>query len=519
MDTPVLEPAAPKETSQADEDLRSLAAGAVVIFLGKLARGARLGFLLVVGWLCGLDVVGLYSLAWGMVATLNKVARFGLVRGVVRFVIGARTTGCAEEAERALATALRVGLLASMAVATATWLSADAIAGFYEKPIAGAVRIMAWSAPFLTAAWVFLAAIRARRIMRYEVYVMSIAGPLILLVGGLAIGLAGWGLRGVAWVQLAMAVGCCLLAATYFRNFYALGKTLRPRAGGRDWKALIKFSLPVMLADLMTGLLTQLDVLMLGKFTSATEVGIYALARRTADSMLKAPQALDPIFSSVVSELAHQDRHEEIGHRFAVISRWVLMINLPIFAALFIVGESLLPLLAAGSQAASELQVGLQILFVLCVGKLAQGAFALVEPLLAMSGRPALNMYNNGVWLASNFALNIWLIGKFGVFGAAVGATASVLIVNVIRLVQIRLLHGIRPFERSQVKPLLAAAAAALVALLVRGAGGNDLATSTVAQLVVFLAVYAGALKVLRLEPEDRALLGRMVGRLRKAFG
>ena len=351
-----------REPPPPDGDMRALVVGASVNFLGKIARSTRGVFLIVVGWLCGLDVVGDYSLSWGMVATLNKVGRFGLLRGVVRFGIGARADGPGE-AERVVAAAMRIGLLVSVMVSIGLTLAAGEIAAYYDKPIADAVRIMAWSAPFLTVAWVFLAAIRALRLMQFEVYVMAVAGPLILLVGALPVALAGFGLTELAWVQLGVSAVCCLLAGWFFRRFYSLGESLFPTAGGRNWRGLIRFSLPVMLTDLMTGLLTQLDVLMLAKFVTSEQVGIYALARRIADAMLKAPQALDPMFSSVVGDLSHGERHEELVHRFVVITRWVLTINLPIFAALYIMGDSILPLFG-GSQvdAAVDLLLGLQIL-------------------------------------------------------------------------------------------------------------------------------------------------------------
>ena len=519
MGTDVMESGLGRETPPPDGDMRDLVVGASVNFLGKLARSTRGVFLIVVGWLCGLDVVGDYSLSWGMVSTLNKVARFGLLRGVVRFGIGARADG-PREAERVVAAAMRIGLLVSVMVSIGLTLAAGEIAAYYDKPIADAVRIMAWSAPFLTVAWVFLAAIRALRLMQFEVYVMAVAGPLILLAGALPVALAGFGLTELAWVQLGVSAACCLLAGWFFRRFYSLRESLFPTAGGRNWRGVIRFSLPVMLTDLMYGLLTQLDVLMLAKFVTSEQVGIYALTRRIADAMLKAPQALDPMFSSVVGDLSHGERHEELVHRFVVITRWVLTINLPIFAALYIVGDSILPLLG-GSQveAAVNLQLGLQILFVLCIGKLAQGAFALVEPLLAMSGRPALNMYNNSAWLGCNFLLNYWLLTNgYGLYGAALGATAAVFIVNAIRMIQIRFIHGIRPFERAQIKPVAAAGAAALAAWLARGgdAAGEFLQTSA-GPLVLFLLVYVLVLRALGLEAEDRALLGRLGARLRRA--
>ena len=153
-----------------------------------------------------------------------------------------------------------------------------------------------------------------------------------------------------------------------------------------------------------------------------------------------------------------------------------------------------------------------------CIGKLAQGAFALVEPLLAMSGRPALNMYNNSAWLGCNFLLNYWLLTNgYGLYGAALGATAAVFIVTATRMIQIRFIHGIRPFERSQIKPVAAAGAAALAAWLARGDAAGEFLQTSAGPLVLFLLVYVLVLRALGLEAEDRALLGRLGARLRRA--
>ena len=518
------------EKDDTRRDIADLAGGALVNFTGKLGRSFRGVFLWVVPLLYGLDVLGLYSLAWGLVSTFNRVACFGLPRGVVRFVVEGRSAGDESQVERSIAAALKVGFLASILVVGALLLSAEWFADFYGKPIAEAVRIMAWSAPFVTVVTVFLSAIRARRIMRYDVYVMSIAGPLILLMGGLGVGFASPSLKGIAWVQFAMTLGICLLAGHYFRRFYSLGNCLRRLRGELPWKSLARFSLPVMLASLIAGVLTQLDVFMLAKFVAQEEmymVGIYVLARRIASSMLKAPQAFDPIFSSIVSELSYHNRQRELGSRFVVISRWILTINLPIFAGLLIVGDSLLTLLAGDQISAGDeiltlspanIEVGIYILFLLCIGMMVQGMFAVIEPLLSMSGRPGLSLFNNVLWLVVNFSLNIWLIKTHGIVGAAIGAVLAVVVVNVIRVLQVYVIHDIQPFRRSQLKPLGAALGAALAGWLVRDQVAFGLFWTMVSSLVVFAGVYISLLCLLGLEAEDRTLLVRLRQRAQRFF-
>jgi len=503
-----------------EDDFRDLAGGGIVLFVGKLGRISRGAFIWIITLLCGMDVQGLYSLSWSIASTLNKVARFGTQRGVVRFVAAARAQSPAtdEAVDRVLAAALTIVLAMSGVVTLTVVLAADSLADWYDKPIAPALRIMAWTAPFISVSWVLTSATRALRIMRYEVYIRSIAGPLILFLGGLGIGLAGLGLLAVAQVQLAMGIGNCLLAAYYFRRHFSLAGMLHQVSRRQPWRELTRFCFPVMITDLLYATLTQLDILMLGWFVSARLVGIYALVRRVSSAMLKAPQAFDPIFSSVVSDLSLQDRHDELAHRFVVISRWILTINLPIFACLLIAGDTLMPVIGGEDvENTAELHAALRILVLLCVGMMVQGAFAMVEPLLTMSGRPYLGLFNNSVWLAVNWGLNMWLIPAHGIVGAAMGAAAAMVLVSALRILEVIVLRRIMPFGRSQLKPLAAAVVATVPALFV-----GDFLPATLwrmlAPAVAFVLVYGACLTLMGFETEDRILLRRLQRRMLRSI-
>ena len=503
---------------QRDEDIRDLAGGAMVVLLGKMARVSRGAFIWVVTVLCGLEVQGLYSLAWAVCSTLNKIARFGLPRGTVYFVNQARASGgnVEQQQQASLAAGALLALGASSVVIVALWWSADAIEAFYDRPIGHVMRIMVFTAPFVALAWVFTSATRALRIMRYEVYVRSVCGPAILFVGGTFVGFAGFGLEGIAWVQLTMAVGNFLLALILFNRHFSVGGVIAAARRHLPIRAVARFSGPVMLADLLYAVLTQLDVLMLGRFVDIRLVGIYVIARRLASIVLKAPQAFDAIFSSIASELSASNRVAELGERVVVISRWVLTINLPIFACLLLVGEPILQTLGQKEFAvASDLQLGLYILFILCIGMLVQSVFAVAEPLLAMTGRPGLNLFNNVVWLVSNFGLNLWLIPRHGLIGAALGAMATTMFINALRVSEIYLFRRILPFRSTQLKPLLAAVIAVLPAWWFRQAQ-VELWSRILIPTISYVVTYGVVLVTLGLESEDRMLLGRMLQRWRR---
>ena len=77
------------ESSQV-RDYRDLARGGLITFVGKLGRASRGAFLWIITFFMGLDVQGYYSLSWGIVSTLNRIAQFGMERSIVRFSVRAR---------------------------------------------------------------------------------------------------------------------------------------------------------------------------------------------------------------------------------------------------------------------------------------------------------------------------------------------------------------------------------------------------------------------------------------------
>ncbi|MEE3234167.1 MAG: polysaccharide biosynthesis C-terminal domain-containing protein [Candidatus Latescibacterota bacterium] len=491
-------------------DYRDLARGGLITFVGKIGRASRGAFLWIITFFMGLDVQGYYSLSWGIVSTLNKIAQFGMERSIVRFSVRAREQAL-YPVERVVVTGLGIVFISATLVMGGVFAFSNLIADFYNKPIAEALRILSFSAPFLAMCWVFMGAIRSLRIVIYDVYVLSIAGPLLLLIGGLCIGIGGGELRAVAYVQVSMAVGIFALSVFFFSRLFSFRECWQQLGQYRPWKDIAYFSLPVTAGNLLYGVLTQLDVLMLGFFVSAEMVGIYALARRIASLMLKASQAFDPIFSSIVSELAVKKQYSELNVRFQVLFRWILTINLPIFFALLMIGDVILALIGGGAMNAlpiQQIERGINVLLILCICMMIQGLFALTDPLLTMVGKPSLNFFNNLVWLISNFIINVALIEYFnlGIVGAALGALFSTILVNGLRTFQIYSEFSVSPFGVEQLKPICAAILAGLTSWLIRQLVMGDI-LGAVVTLFVFFLTYIMLLRVLGLEIEDKQLL------------
>ncbi|MFH1569282.1 MAG: oligosaccharide flippase family protein [Gemmatimonadota bacterium] len=491
-------------------DIRDLARGTVVNLAGMVARVSRPLATAAATHLFGPAIFGLYDTGWKITFVLYKVARFGLQLGVARAVLEARVAGRDDDAARTIGEGLLLSAVVGGLTAVALSLAAGPVARLYAQPDLGqAVRILALALPWLGLTSVLLTATRALRIMRYEVYVHSLGGPLLMLLGTLLAGLLRAGLSGLAAAQVLAAVGMLVQSVVYFRRRYSLAACFRHLGGSCLWGRLARFSFPVMLSDVLSTAVFSLDQFVLLRYAAPASVGVYAVARQASTLLKKAPQAFDPIFGPIVAHQSAEGRRGDMGEQLAFVLRWTLTANLAYLGLVWLLGDRLL--LVFGPEFAR----GAQVFWVLSLGMVAFGACLPLENLLVMQGHPYLNLAYNAGWGAGLLALSLWLIPQHGMLGAAWASTLSLVGVTLVRLVHAHAVARLQPLRWHQLKPFGAGAAAAAGAGLVRLLVPDDSLGRALAAVAVFLALYGLTLYLLGPEPEDRRLLGRLRERLR----
>ena len=92
-------------------------------------------------------------------------------------------------------------------------------------------------------------------------------------------------------------------------------------------------------------------------------------------------------------------------------------------------------------------------------------SFGLSGWIMLGGGRSRLLLQNNIVVAVVNIVLGVTLIPRLGLLGAAFAALGSVMLLQLMILIEVRLGYGVYPFDRTVVKPLCAAAATLAVEL------------------------------------------------------
>lgn len=483
-----------------------LVRGALTSLVGKLAIASRQLAVLIISNFLGPAMLGLYRSAWQVVWIGFKVTRFGFHRSIARTVVERRADDDAAGWQSAIGKGMLIGLITGLLSASVIFAFASHIANFLDDPtLVRPLRLMAWALPFLGPTSVCLASLRSLRIIKYDVYVNSIGGPLIVFVGAAITVVAGLGMTGLSLAQTFMGAGMLVLALLFFTRHYDIRGCLRHlRDKTPSWASLVRFSFPVMLSDLINTLVVSVDLLLLMRFSTGETAGIYFVARQISTVMRKAPQAFDPVLGPIIADLTYRRQERALSDELAFLLRWILTINIAYLAGFYLIGGRLLliygPDFPAGAPAA----------WVLCLGMLFFALSIPLESLLIMSGHPRTSLFNNAIWLASASLLCIWLIPEYGIMGAAWSSTGALILVALIRLLQsYRLLH-INPLRWTQLKPLAAGLTGILASELFKYLIPLSPLWSLIPELIIFTGSFFLTLYLLGLHKRDRMLIDRM---------
>jgi O-antigen/teichoic acid export membrane protein len=406
--------------------------------------------------------------------------------------------------------ALVISSTSSVLVAVTLFVLSSIIAQkfFHEPGLLWVLRVLALALPFYVLAGITTSFAQSFRRIDYQQGVNNIFSPLVKLTSVGVAFLLGYRLNGVIFAFLISGV----LSAGL--GFYFLWRIFPDIIISRskpifELRKLARFSLPMFLAGFCYLALHQTDRIMLGFFTTSTEVGIYSAASILAQQLTVFFGAFVAIFLPMISDLYNRHRMTELGELFKVVSRWIFITALPLAIIMSVFSFPLMGLFG------TKFADGWPVLVILALSRIVYFSVGPVGEMLQMTGRQNLVLANTIVMLLANIGLNIWLIPLWGKLGAATATAISVTGTEVAQLIQVRTILRIHPFSINHIKPLGAAVAAAVfgfgVLFLVKGS-----VLGLILAAISVLAIYSLVIVVLGLPQEDKLIWHAIRERARK---
>jgi O-antigen/teichoic acid export membrane protein len=268
------------------------------------------------------------------------------------------------------------------------------------------------------------------------------------------------GLRevGALWAYLASAMVGLALAWWYARDAIATDPGT-PKTW--EWGTVVPFSLAQGGSGVLETGLFWADTLIIAALLTSGDVGVYGAAGRLALIPTMLLVAFNTVFQPWAASLWARGDREELERLYQQVTRLVTGGSVPFYLLLAAFPG---PLLAVFGE---EFRTGAIALVVLALGQIANVATGPAANLLSMAGYPSWNFWNNAALLVLNVAANLALVPRFGIIGAAIAWAGSVIVVNAARVVEVRHLTGLIPYDHHllRISGLLLVGGAILLAL------------------------------------------------------
>ena len=414
--------------------------------------------------LLGADLLGVFVLAWTVIQAFSIITTFGFEGSLIRYVSMYVSQGRPGAARKAVLLAVRIGVAASLLGVAAIILLRHPIAvGFFKEPrlVDALVWISFMLVPF-TIMKILSGTLRGLKDVKRDVLGSDISYRVMRLAAFLVFYMIGWELRGI--------VGAAVVASAFSASVL-IGFVRRSPSGifrpGTSPEAVpvrdvVVYSSAMLADTAMAFGMQHSDRLILGFYLPSADVGIYNVAALVASLTTFVLLSFNAIFSSVISDVFHRGRHDLLRSLFRSVARWIMIPTLAIYAWIIAGGDATLSVFG------DEFVRGYPALALLATGMSFGASAGSVGLCLAMTGYQRYNVWNTLAMAAISIGLNVVLVPRMGIAGAGLATGAAFVLVNVARIIEVRVLLGVSPYGRETLKVLATAGIVLAGAFVVR---------------------------------------------------
>ncbi len=493
--------------------LRQVARGGALNLAGALVSAiASLGLTVIVTQNFSRPVAGAFFVAMSLFLIVEGVANLGAYNGTIYFIARLRALHAGRRIPAILRAAVVPVLLSSITAAAAVLIWAAPLArllldgqsahGVTPSAVAAALRALAVALPFAALADTLLGAARGYDEMRPTVFVDRIGRSGSQALAVLAAALAGSSaLLAPAWAL--PYLGASILALVWLRRITRRDQASRPDQAGRpaasaagtaparppanqpavdnrhgkpNAKGFWKFTGPRSLASVAQIVIQRLDIVLVGIMRGPVDAAVYTAATRflvagqlgnAAISMAAQPQ-LTRLFAT----------GDRIGANavYQATTGWLILLTWPLYLLAMIFGSSILAIFGRSYHA------GGTVMLILGAAMLVATACGQVDMVLITTGRSGWSLYNGLLAMGVNVGVDLALIPRLGITGAAIGWAAAICVSNLVPLVQVAAAARVHPFgSGSAAAILITGLSFAIIPLAARMLAGRSVTVTIIA--------------------------------------
>jgi O-antigen/teichoic acid export membrane protein len=191
-------------------------------------------------------------------------------------------------------------------------------------------------------------------------------------------------------------------------------------------KEVIGYSLPLVVGSMMSVIINNIDMIMIGNILNKQEVAIYDVAAKFATFPSILLTVFNTVFPPIVAKLYHDGELDKLRSMYKGSARTLAAISSAIILLMIIFRQNILAYFGP------DFIRGQYVIVFRGIGQLINASVGSVWYIVCMTGRPKVNMVGKILAASINTVLNLILIPIWGISGAALASMIAVGFVNIL---------------------------------------------------------------------------------------
>jgi O-antigen/teichoic acid export membrane protein len=520
----------PPRRQRADGRLAEVARGGLLNLIGAGVAGlSTVAVTLVVTRSFSVAVAGAFFTATSLFLIIEAIAGLGAAPGTVYFIARLRSMGQHHRIPEVIRSAMWPVIVVSAVAAVALALAAAPVArllvhgqfghaGAGPSEVAAALRALAVTLPFAALLDTLLGASRGFRAMSPTNVVDRIGRSLLQLAGiALVAAAADTALLAPLWALPYVPAACAAwlwLRHIQRRSRSATAELKNPGpADLRRWEHAAaadrgeplrfwRFTAPRGLAALAQITIQRIDIVLVAIMRGPAEAAVYTAATRLLVAGQFGNQAISMAAQPRFTELFARGDHRGANSIYQVTTAWLILLTWPLYLLAICYGPQILGVFGHAYQAGTAVMIILALTMLLATG------CGQVDTVLVTTGRSSWSLINGLLAVVVNVGLDVLLIPRYGIIGAAIGWSAAIIVTNLIPLSQLAIVMRLHPFGRGTfITAGLCALSFGVLPLAARGLFGQHV-LSSLATIACGCAVMAAGMWRFRIDLNLAAMPG-----------
>jgi O-antigen/teichoic acid export membrane protein len=430
-------------------------------------------------------VAGAFFSATSLFLIVESVASLGAFTGLVYFITRLRLLG----EERRIGTIIRAAVIPVFAVAVAGTIALAVFAsplahallgghlgnnGASPSAMAAALRALAVALPFAALLDTLLGASRGYRDMRPTVVINQVSRSAIQLAGVTIAAVAGsaallaplWAVpylpaMAVAWIWLRRIrrkktpVRPSHTIPPELAALFALATPIQPdgtkmrpgesqdtRLANATPRGFWRFTTPRAVASLAQITIQRIDIVLVAILRGPAEAAVYTAATRFLVAGQLGNAAISMAAQPQFTELYTIGATRRANVVYRVTTGWLVLLTWPLYLLAIVYGPQFLALFGRTYDA------GYTVLLILAIASLVSAVCGQVDMVLITTGRSSWSLVNGLLAMVVNVSIDLLLIPRYGITGAAIGWAAAIGVANIMPLIQLAVKVRLNPFGR-----------------------------------------------------------------------